>query len=216
MKTKKAQAEEVLGIIESTYHPTKYRVTAIFKAGINPLTFEEAWEQFCEWLEKNHIDHDFNKTFIINRKVCLRKGPLPSPTKAYLTVGQSEGLNDSMFSSSNQLQVDKQLTQMQQEMNCVMWTNRDLKARISRVIKRKDKNLNALKQQLEIRDGVIKDLLIALNLVTMKHEGKRINEWKYKEKIYKGLIEFTNGRKEFDDSESLSSDTYGSIDSPRD
>ena len=197
----------------------QYSTWAIFGKGEEPLDFHEGWEKFKVWVSTNQIPNDLNMPFLINQQECIMRDVAcltKEPESQRDSVPSKKPLEQECPTLSELDELKLKYRRLEVDISSARWTNKDLKARLSRVIKRKDKNLNALKQQLEIRDGVIKDLLIALNLVTMKYEGKRINEWKYKEKVYKGLIEFTNGRKEFNDSESLSSDTYGSIDSPRD
>ena len=197
----------------------QFTTWAMFGKGEEPLNYHEAWEKFKVWVSTNQIPNDFNMPFIINQQECIMRDvvivtqepedqghPVPSKNCLPKTCPTLREL-DELKLKYRRLEVD---------MNCTKWTYKDIKARISRIIKRRDKFVKAMNAQLEIRDGVIKEMLIALNDVTQKYEGRRINEWKYKEKVYKGLIEFTNGQKEFDDSESLSSDTYGSIDSPRD
>ena len=199
---------------------TQYTTWGIFGKGEEPLNYQEAWSKFKFWVSENQIPNDFDMPFVINQHECFMRD--------LVTVGKEQERKEEPVQPKKELhqtcptlaeleEMKVQQRRMEVEMNSMRWLYKDCKARLSRVMKRNGKNQKTLTAQLEIRDGVIKDLLIALNVVTMKYEGRRVNEWKYKEKVYKGLIEFTNGRKGFDDSgDDLSSDTYGSIDSPRD
>ena len=194
-------------ITKFVYHPVRHRISQIFEPGSKPLTFDEAWTQFNEWVERNQIDHDFTKPFTINQRLCLKKDHNNSPLREDEKVDEALVFEAIVRPTLTDSPLSIELKEKNRELNCYKWSNKDLKARIRRMMIRNKRIKIAFNKQLQIRDEVIKDLLTALNNVTKKHEGKSINEWKFKERIYKGLIDFTEGDNGLENSEGLSSDS---------